>query len=113
MLCRHGDHMQTEGPNPLSSVWVRPVYPGYALTVRRCPTHHTNVAILGFRFTAAVARRVQPARRLAFRRTPARFRLTPARSFTFRRPATRFRFTTGVAVAKAAVAPLSSPFAAP
>jgi hypothetical protein len=105
MLCRRGDDVQTEGPNPLSSVRVRPVYSGYALAVRRCPTHHPNVAILGFRFTALVTRRVKPARSLAFRRTPPGFRLAPARSFTFRRPAARFRLTPGVAVAKTAVVP--------
>jgi len=104
MLCRRGDDVQAEGPNPLSSVRVRPAYPGYTLAGNRRPTHHANITILGFRLT--------PLRSLAFRRPAARFRLTPACSLAFRRPAARFRLTTHVAMAKTAVAPLPSPFAA-
>ena len=104
MLYRRGDDVQAEGPNPLSSVRVRPTYPGYTLAGHRRPTHHANVAILGFRLT--------PARSLAFRRTPPGFRLTPARSLAFRRTPPGFRLMTHVAMAKTAVAPLPSPFAA-
>jgi hypothetical protein len=68
--------------------------------VRRRLTHHANVVVLGFGF------RLTPARRLAFRRTSPGFRLTPARRLAFRR-------TSHAAVAKTAIAPLPSAFAAP
>ena len=64
MLRQYGDDAPAEGPNPLSSIRVRPVYPGCVLAVRRRPTHHANVVILGFRLT--------PTRSLAFRRAAAR-----------------------------------------
>lgn len=116
-----GDDVQAEGPNPSSSIRVRPVYPDWTLAMRRRRTHVTDVVILGFRLTSAwplafrltSARLSFPASRsLAFRRTSPGFRLAPAWPFTFRRPATRFRLTTRVAVPKTAVAPMPSPVAA-
>jgi hypothetical protein len=116
-----GDDAQAEGPNPLSSIRVRPVYPDWALAMRRCRAHLTDVVILGFRLTSArrltfrrptAGFRLTSARRLTFRRPTAGFRLTSARRLTFRRPTAGFAFTPHVAVAETAVTPLPSCVAA-
>ena len=82
-----GDDVQAEGPNPSSSIRVRPVYPVWTLAMRRRRAHLTDVVILGFR-------------------------LTSASRLTFRRPTAGFAFTPHVAVAETTFAPLPSRVAA-